>query len=76
MENVNLDIDRLAELVANRVVALLADQSQYVSREEYASRTSLSPKTVDRMVKAGKLQVRREGRRVLIYIGSAHESLR
>lgn len=61
-------IDKLAELIADRVAAKLSERQErrYLSREEFAEVHGLGMRTVDRAIAEGRLEIERSGRRVLI----------
>lgn len=63
-------IEKLADLVAERVAAKLAMQNQrrFISRKEYAEVHGLGMRTIDRAIAENRLSIRRSGRRVLIDI--------
>lgn len=65
-------LEKLAELVAERVASKLATQSKrkFISRKEYALTHGLGMRTVDRAIAENRLPIRRTGRRVLIDVGA------
>lgn len=59
-----MDANEIARAVAPLVARQL--QVRFVSREQFAEANGISTKTVDRAIESGRLEHRREGRRVLI----------
>jgi excisionase family DNA binding protein len=58
--------------VAERVVELLSNrpEKRYLDREQYAQELGVNVKTVDRLIRKGKLAHKRIGRRVKIEISA------
>jgi hypothetical protein len=61
-------LDQLAEAIADRVAAKLAERAErkFVSREQYSQIHGLGMRTIDRAIADGRLVVERSGRRVMI----------
>lgn len=59
------EIERLAELLAEKLATRLAHQPKLVDRYRIAELLGLSVPTIDRRVRSGRIPVIRDGRRVL-----------
>lgn len=61
-------LNKVADVIADRVLKKLRSQPRMLTREEYATARSIGVRTVDRAIAEGRLRVERVGRRVLIPI--------
>ena len=70
-----LEIEQLADLLAEKVASRLAHQPKLVDRYRIAELLGLSVPTIDRRVRSGRIPVIRDGRRVLFNPESVIQAL-